>query len=192
MGSAAQQSPVSIEEYFRLETASDVRHEYRNGIVVAMAGGTYRHSLITSNVIASLSTRLKGGECRPLESNLRIRIPRKAKYYYSDCLVICGEPQFDPAAPAETTILNPRLIVEVVSDSTEAFDRGDKFTDYRDTESLCEYLLVSQHVPRVDAFIRRADGTWRFHPAAGLEAEVRLDEFGIALPLDEIYAGVTF
>jgi Uma2 family endonuclease len=191
MGSAAG-SPVSVEEYFRLEAAADSRHEYRDGIVVAMAEGTYRHSLISSNVIGDLHVHLKGKDCHPLESNLRIRIPRKSKYYYADSMVVCGEPRFDPAAPAETTILNPRLIVEVLSESTEAFDRGDKFADYREIESLREYLLVSQHVPRVDALIRRDDGTWRFQPAAGLEAEVQLDELGIVLPLAEIYAGITF
>lgn len=183
-------SLMTAEEYFRFEAAADERHEYRDGVVVAIAGGTYNHSLILMNVGAALHSRLKGGPCRVLESNLRLRIPRKAKYYYGDVPVVCGDPQFDPAAPRSTTVLNPRLIVEVLSDSTEGFDRGEKFADYRDIESFREYALVSQHTPRAEVYLRQEDGSWRFQPSAGLDAVVRLESIGVELPLAEVYASV--
>jgi Uma2 family endonuclease len=192
MGAVAIQSPMTLDEYFRMETDAEERHEFHEGRVVAMAGGTGRHSRIAANVIGRLLGRLEGNGCYPLDSNIRIRIPRKAKYYYSDCVVVCGELQYDPAAPPETTIQNPRLIVEVLSDSTEAFDRGDKFTDYREIESLREYILIAQHTPRVEVYVRLPDGMWRFQPAAGLEASAKLEELGIELPLAEVYAGITF
>src|SRR3954469_24330008 len=108
---------MTLDDYLRFEATADVRHEYRDGVVVAMAGGTYNHSLITSNVSGELRSRLKGKDCRALEANLRIRIPKRSRYYYADVPVVCGEPQFDLAAPRDSTILNPRLIVEVLSDS---------------------------------------------------------------------------
>ena len=183
---------MTVEEYLRFEAAAaDVRHEFRDGVAVAMSGGTYTHSQIIVNVGGELRSRLKGKGCTTLESNMRVRIPRKAKYYYPDLPVVCGSPEFDPAGPAETTLLNPRLIVEVLSDSTEAFDRGAKFTDYREIESLREYVLVSQHAPLVEVYLRQDDGTWRFQPSAGLAATARLQSIGIELPLAEVYAGVT-
>lgn len=183
---------MTVEEYLRLEVTADVRHEFRDGVAVAMSGGTYTHSLIITNLVGELRSRLKGKGCTALESNMRVRIPRRAKYCYPDVPVVSGSPEFDPAAPPETTILNPRLIVEVLSDSTEAFDRGAKFTDYREIESLREYVLVSQHAAQVEVYLRQDDGTWRFQPSAGLGATARLQSIGVDLPLDEIYAGVTF
>ena len=183
---------MTVEEYFRLEADADVRHEYRDGDILAMAGGSYNHSLIITNLVGELRNRLRGGGCRVLESNLRLRIPRKAKYYYGDVPVVCGEPQFDPGAPQNTTVLNPRLIVEVLSDSTEGFDRGEKFADYREIESFREYVLVSQHTARVEVYLRQDEGTWRYQPRAGPDAVARLDAVGVDLPLAEVYAGIEF
>lgn len=183
---------LTVEEYFRLEETSDVRHQFRDGTVFAMAGTTYHHNLIVANVVGALYRQLNGKPCRVLDSNARLRIPRKARYYYGDASVVCGPPQFDPAGPSTTTIANPRVVIEVLSDSTERFDRGSKFDDYRDVESLREYVLISQHSPRVEVYVRQQDGTWRFQPSAGLAEVAKLDSIDAELSLAEIYGGVTF
>jgi Uma2 family endonuclease len=196
MGSAAQHQPgrMTVDEYLVFELTADVKHEYRDGVIVDMAGTTYEHSVITLNASVQLHQRLQGKACRALDSNMRVRITRKSKYYYPDASVVCGEPDFDPGpkGTSRRTITNPRVIVEVLSDSTEAFDRGGKFTDYREIPSLREYVLIAQHAPQVEVYLRQDDGTWRFQPSAGLAAVARLDSLGIDLPLAEVYAGVTF
>src|SRR5438105_5763209 len=128
----------TIDEYLRLEASAKQRHEYRNGQIIAMAGGSPEHSLIIANVIRELGNHLKGKPCRVYDSNLRVRIPRTPLYTYPDVSVICGETQVDPQDPGRTTATNPRLIVEVLSSSTEADDRGEKFRRYRSLESLDE------------------------------------------------------
>ena len=182
----------TVEEYLRLEKDSTEKHEYRDGEIVAMAGGTYEHSLITANVVGELRTRLKGKPCRALESNLRVRFGRSLLYSYPDATVLCGAPEFDPHDPSRMTVLNPRLVVEVLSPSTEAFDRGEKFDRYRQIESLQEYLRGVQDRADVQTFFRQPDGTWLFTAAAGLDSAIKLRSLEIELPLGEVYAGVTF
>ena len=114
------------------------------------------------------------------------------RYFYPDASVVCGEPQYDEADANETTIVNPRLIVETLSASTEAYDRGEKFTHYRHLASLREYVLVSQDRPAVETFLRRDDGTWTFSSHEGVAAVARLASLEIDLPLAEVYAGIPF
>jgi Uma2 family endonuclease len=192
MAMPAVKTSLAPDEYFRMEAASAERHEYRDGELISMAGVRYAHCQIAANFIRELGNGLRGKPCAVLDGNIRVRIPRKTYYYYPDASVVCGKPEFDPAAPPETTILNPLIVVEVLSESTEAFDRGDKFTDYRAIDVLREYVLVSQRTPRVEAFLRQDDGTWRFSVADGLAAVVRLASIGLDVPLTEIYAGVEF
>jgi len=193
MGLAAgQPRHHTVEEYLRLEKDSTERHEYRDGEIVAMAGGTYEHSLITANVIGGLWNRLQGKPCRVFESNLRVRIARSVLYSYPDAMILCGPPQFDPQDASRMTVLNPRVVIEVLLPSTEAFDRGQKFDRYRQTESLEEYVLVVQDRPDVQSFFRQADGTWVFTAAAGVDSAIRLRCLGVDLPLSEVYAGVSF
>jgi Uma2 family endonuclease len=179
-----------VSEYLVFERAAHERHEYRDGEILAMAGGTYKHGLILANVIRELGNALKGKPCRALESNLRVRIPRTPLYTYPDASVVCGEPKYDPSDEALETITNPRVLLEVLSPSTEGYDRGAKFTRYRQIETLEEYVLISQDVPRVEVFLRHADGTWLFTAFSGLETRAKLAALGIELPLAEIYAGV--
>jgi Uma2 family endonuclease len=180
----------TIGEYLVCERSAHEKHEYRDGEILAMAGGSYRHSLILANLIGELGNALKGKPCRALESNLRVRIPRTPLYTYPDASVICGEPKFDPNDEALETITNPRVVLEVLSPSTEAYDRGEKFARYRQLESLEAYVLISQDVPRVELFLWQSDGTWLFRVFSGMEARVELAGLGIELPLAEIYAGV--
>jgi Uma2 family endonuclease len=179
-------------EYLRRERDSAVRHEYYHGEVFAMAGGSPDHSLIISNVNREVGTRLKGTPCRVYESSLRVRVLRPTSYTYPDVSVVCGVWQFDPLDTNEQTVLNPTLIVEVLSPSTESWDRGGKFQNYRQMESLREYVLVSTDKPLVETFLRQTDGTWIYAAAAGREARAALQSLRIELPLAEVYDGVEF
>jgi Uma2 family endonuclease len=125
-------------------------------------------------------------------SDLRVRIPRKVLYTYPDATVVCGPGEFDKEGAAGETLTNPRLIVEVLSASTELYDRGKKFALYREIPSLVEYVLVSQTDPRVETFFRHDDGGWSFGPFAGLNSTVKLMSLGIELSLADVYAGVEF
>jgi Uma2 family endonuclease len=182
----------TVEEYFQIDAGSEVRHEYVDGQVINMAGGTDRHSHITHNVNGSLWTRLRGKPCQGRDSNLRVRYGRRVQYGYPDALIVCGPPQFDPAGPRETTLLNPRVLIEVLSESTEAYDRGLKFERYRQIESFVEYVLIAADRPSVDVYRRQASGVWALHPYSDLESSASIESAGIELPLAEVYAGVTF
>jgi Uma2 family endonuclease len=183
---------LSEEEYLRLEEAAKARHEFRDGQVVDMAGGTIAHIEIGSNLIRELGVRLKGRPCKTLGSDLKVRIGRSGNYFYPDVTVVCGAVEFFPP-DRKTAITNPRLIVEVTSPSTEADDRGKTFTDYRSLDSLQEYLLVSQERMEVETFYRQQDGIWAIGPRfTGAEQSVRLSCLQIEIPITEIYAGVEF
>jgi Uma2 family endonuclease len=188
----AKPARFTIEEYLRLEADAVEKHEYRDGEIVAMAGGSPQHSLVIANLIREVGNRLKGKPCRVYDSNLRVRVARTTLYTYPDLTVICGDPEFDPQDRNRTTVVNPRLVVEVLSPATEAEDRGEKFIRYLQIDSLQEYVLVSQLAPRVETYFRRGDGSWLFTPAAGLEALAKLRSLEIDLPLAEAYAGIEF
>jgi Uma2 family endonuclease len=190
MGLPVEKRRHTISEYLSFERTARERHEYLDGEILAMAGGSYNHSLILANLIGEIRNVLKGKPCRVLESNLRVRIPRTPLYTYPDASIVCGKPQFDPNDEANETVTNPRVLIEVLSSSTEGYDRGEKFTRYRQMDSLEEYVLVSQDVARVETFRRQADGTWLFSAYSGGEAVLKLTGLGIEIPLAEIYAGV--
>lgn len=157
-----------------------------------MSGGTFAHSRINLNVGATLNAALKDDPFTTLDSNMRVRIGRQEDYVYPDISVVCGPPQFDPDDLKKTTIINPRLVVEVLSDSTESYDRGAKFDLYRQVPSLEEYILVSQREPLIETFLRQADGAWLFNAWKGAEATVIVRSLNITLPLAEIYSRVEF
>jgi len=198
MSLEAPRRRYTVEEYLRMEAESEERHEYWEGFIVplsqliSMAGGTYEHSLIGTNVIGSFRDALKGSACRAVGPDMRVKLPRKLLYFYPDVSVVCGEPVFDPEGGRRTTLLNPRGILEVISPSTEAYDRGKKLVKYLEIESLEEYVLVAQSEPRVDTYYRSADGSWAFGVALGLDTNVRLRSLDVTMPLREIYAGVEF
>jgi Uma2 family endonuclease len=136
MGVPAERRRYTIQEYLQHEEKAIDRHEFHDGEILAMSGGTYGHSRINTQLIRSLGNKLEGKRCQPLDSNMRVRIPRRANYIYPDISVVCGQPQFDPDDPKKTTIINPKLIVEVLSESTEAYSRGAKFDLYQQIPAL--------------------------------------------------------
>jgi Uma2 family endonuclease len=189
----------TVDEYLELEGRSPERkYEFRDGLIVdmrealAMAGGSENHCLINANLIAALSNRLNGGRCRVYSNDLRIRIPRKTLYTFPDAAVVCGKTESEQHKTAGVTITNPTTIVEVLSPSTELYDRGEKFSLYREIPSLREYVLISQSAPRVETFYRRDDGGWSFGPYEGRDAVAKLLSLGIDLPLSEVFRNVEF
>jgi Uma2 family endonuclease len=188
--SAQAQARLTPEQYLAEERAAEFRHEYYNGHIYAMSGGSYKHFQIIGNLTAELHARLKKRPFAVGSNDLRLRVSPGGLYTYPDVLVICGEPQF--ADDRRDTLLNPALIVEVLSPSTEAYDRGFKSAQYRTVESLEEYALVSQAEPRVEVFRRQPGGHWLLSEAVGLEAVCHFESLECAVPLAEIYANVTF
>jgi Uma2 family endonuclease len=177
-------------EYLEFERAAEFKHEFFDGAVFAMAGGTPEHSLIATNLAAEFRNRLKAHPCVPYDADLRIKVEATGLFTYPDLSVICGPLQF--ATGTKDTVVNPTVLVEVLSDSTEAYDRGKKFENYRQISTLRDYLLVSQTAPRIEQFMRQPDGRWLFHEAAGLEATLDIPSLRIVLSLAEIFARVEF
>ena len=187
---AVPRPKLTPAEYLARERRAEFKSEYLNGETFAMAGASYAHNLIKDNLVAELSTRLRGGPCRTLSSDMRVKVSRTGLYTYPDVLVLCGPPEFEDNE--RDTLLNPRVVIEVLSYSTEKYDRGAKFRHYQQVPSLQEYVLVSQDEPVVEHFARRPDGTWVLTTAAGLDGELTLATVPARVPLAAVYAGVTF
>lgn len=178
------------EQYLLLEGDSELKHEFWNGEIYAMAGGTAAHSALAVNVTVELGSQLRGRACRVYNSDLRLRVQTSGLATYPDVSVICGDLVFEPSDKNNTTVLNPTVIVEVLSDSTEEYDRGGKFEHYQRVESLKEYVLVSQHEPLIELFRRRGEGAaWERYEARAGE-RVELTSIGCRLETDAVYAGV--
>jgi Uma2 family endonuclease len=186
---APPQAPVTPEQYLEFERASLEKHEYYRGEIFAMAGRSPWHSLIAANFISNLSSALKDSPCRVMTSDLRILVPG-GFYTYPDISVVCGEMKFSDKK--KDTIENPSLVVEVLSPSTEAHDRGFKATHYRQIASLQEYVFVSQTEARLERYRREPNDDWKLHDIAGLDAVCDLVSVGCAIPLAGIYAKVDF
>jgi Uma2 family endonuclease len=177
-------------EYLDLERGLESRNEFFGGEMFARSGGTPRHSQIATNLAAEFRNRLKGKRCVPYNSDLRLKVEATGLFTYPDLSVVCGPLQFAPGT--DDTVVNPRLIIEVLSDSTEAYDRGKKFENYRQMPSLREYLLVGQKEPRIEQFVRQENEQWLLREAAGLEAALALPSLEIKILLAEVFAGVEF
>ncbi|MBA3314940.1 MAG: Uma2 family endonuclease [Planctomycetota bacterium] len=179
----------SVEEYLSLEHNSEAKHEFYNGEIFAMAGASEPHNLVAGNIVTSLNIALRERECRVYPSDMRVRIP-SGLYTYPDATVVCGAPDVEEYRGLET-LKNPLLIVEVLSKSTEGYDRDAKFDFYKSIPSLKGYLLVSQDKPKADHLSRRDDG-WLLSSALGLDASICIPELEVTLALVEIYAKVEF
>jgi Uma2 family endonuclease len=175
----------TASEYLAIERAATDRSEYIDGEIVSMTGGSREHSLIISNLTGELRQQLKRRPCEAHASEMRVHVPAAHLYTYPDVVVLCGEPRFED--DHRDTLLNPTLIAEVLSPTTEAYDRGKKFELYRSLPSLREYLLITQDEPRIEQFTLQADGRWVFTATAGLEAVVTLGSIGCSLELAEVY-----
>jgi Uma2 family endonuclease len=192
MEHANPKSRYTLEEYIRLEAESEDKHEFRDGQIIDMSGGSLQHSRISAAVIRQLGNRLEGSPCSVFDSNLRIQIARKKLYSYGDATVICGEPSLSDVDGIGPTYTNPKLVVEVLSPSTRKFDQTTKFDGLRELESFEEYVLIEQDEPRVETRYRHPDGHWGIDFALGLESSILLRSLSISLPLAGIYSGVAF
>ncbi len=174
-----------FRQYLELEQLSPVKHEFLEGEVWAMAGGTPEHAAVAANVLTLLSTQLRGKRCRVFDSDLRIRVTTTGLGTYPDVSVVCDQLEVDPNDPSGTTVVNPRVVVEVLSSSTEGYDRGEKLASYKQIESLQEIVLVAFDKWRVDVW-RRDDGQWVEHSTLE-KGNAKLQSLGVTLPLDEVY-----
>jgi Uma2 family endonuclease len=177
-------------EYLEIERAALFKSEFYQGEMFAMSGGTLQHSLIATNLAGEFRQRLKGGSCVAYNTDLRVKVEAAGLYTYPDLSVICGPARF--VEGTNDTVVNPTILVEVLSDSTEAYDRGTKFEQYRQIPTLQEYLLVSQKAPRIEQFKRQANGEWLLKIAAGLDQSLELPSLGIVISLAEVFAQVDF
>ena len=182
--------PLTVEEYLRIEREAPYKSEYYGGDMFSMAGGTARHSLLAANLIGAFGSRLRGHRCTSYTSDLRIGIPGDDLYTYPDVSIFCEPMTFLPGT--DDTATNPTVIIEVLSKTTEAYDRGKKFAHYRQLPSLREYLLVSQDAPVIERFTRESDDRWVLTTARGLGAVLPLPVIEAELPLAEVYAKVDF
>ena len=179
----------SLDHYRQLEESAEVRHEYHDGVITPMTGGTIDHAKIIRNLVAFLYFALQGTECEVYGGELRVWVPEHHRGLYPDVSVIEGEPVL--TADRRDEVLNPRLVLEVLSVSTEAYDRGKKFYYYRSLPSLQDYLLVSQGEPLIEHYHREGADRWILTTIAGLEATLSLPLGNLELPLAQIYQGVT-
>jgi Uma2 family endonuclease len=188
---SAQPRPrLTPAQYLEIERTAEIRSEYYNGRLYAMSVGTHPHAIVIGNLGSELRVALKKGPCLVTTSDMRVRLSKTGLYTYPDIVVVCDPPQYGDGP--HDTVLNPTLILEVLSPSTEAYDRGFKFAQYRTLESLQEYGLVSQSEPRVEIFRRQPSGGWLLSESAGMEAVCRFDSVGCAIAVKDIYDKVTF
>jgi Uma2 family endonuclease len=180
---------VSLEEYFKIEETSISKHEYYQGTIFAMTGASENHNLISGAVYRNLGNQLDDKPCRPYPGDFRLKIEAVNLYTYPDLSVICGETQL--ADGRQDTFLNPTLLIEILSDSTEAYDRGKKTEFYRTIPSLQEYLFISQDKPHVERFRRHQHG-WLLTEYSALDELAPLDSIGCTLSLAAIYKLVRF
>ena len=179
------------EQYLSLERNSEIRHEYLDGFVYAMAGESPEHSTICFNLAGSLHFQLRDKPCRGFSPNMKVRTSRSGLYAYPDLTVVCGEPAFHDER--RDVITNPVVIFEVLSPSTEAYDRGEKFLRYRtEIETLQDYVLVSQDRPRIEHFSRQPDGSWLSSEVSGLAETLSLSSIGCRVELAEVYSRIEF
>ncbi|HEV7298748.1 MAG TPA: Uma2 family endonuclease [Tepidisphaeraceae bacterium] len=178
-------------EYYRLEHDAAYKSDYYEGEIYDMSGGTSGHSLIITNLSATLWNAVRKGPCRVQDSNLRVAILRTGLRTYPDVSIYCKPVEFDPEDPDLTTAVNPTVLFEVLSPTTERYDRGTKADHYRQIDSLVAYALVWQHQPKIEIFIR-SDATWQSTIATGLTASVVVPGPGVTLSLSDVYEGVSF
>ncbi len=180
---------LSPEEYLAIERQAEYKSEYVDGVMYAMAGGSERHNLIAGNLITELNIQLREAPCRVYPSDLKVGVPNSKRFFYPDVSVVCGEVEF--ADEGKDVILNPILIVEVLSESTAAFDRGKKFQSYQQIESLQEYLLVSQEEFVVEHYLRQEEGHWLYTKVSTLDDAIALPTMKCQLALRAIYRKAT-
>ena len=183
--SSVRSPAYSPQEYLALDRAADEKSEYWDGALYAMTGASRAHNLIAANVTTALNTQLRARSCEVYAADMRVRIPRSYRYLYPDVVVVCDEPQFED--DEDDILLNPTLVIEVLSPSTEAYDWGKKFDSYRRIPTVAAYLLIAQDERRVHLYTRQTDNQWLFAAFTEAEDVVNLPAIGCTLPLTDIY-----
>jgi Uma2 family endonuclease len=181
---------LTPEQYLAIERKAEFKSEYYDGEMFAMAGVSRQHSRVKENLIVLIGSRLWGGPCQSHSSDMRVKVSRTGLYTYPDIALTCGEEQYEDAEV--DTLLNPQVIIEVLSPSTEAYDRGKRFRHYQQIDSFREYVLVAQVEPVVDRYVRQADGSWAHTFVEGLDREFTFATVPVKLPMGDVYTGVTF
>lgn len=184
MSAVLAETTYTPEDYLALERSADYKSEYVNGHIYAMTGASREHNLVAFNIARELGAQLKNRPCEAYIGDMRVKAAEARSYRYPDIAVVCGRPEFEDSQG--DTLLNPTLLIEVLSPSTEASDRGGKFAEYRRIASLREYLLVAQDQPRIERYVRQDNG-WLLTETAGLDATVSLEAIGCVLALREVY-----
>lgn len=179
---------LTEEQYLAIERAAEFKSEFHDGQMFAMAGGSLNHSRLSGAMNAILHRLLPAG-CEPFTSDLRVKVGAGRLYTYPDCSVVCGEPEL--LSDQRDVLLNPLLIVEVLSPSTADYDRGKKFELYRTIPSFREYLIVHQDARHVEHYSKQEDGGWLLHEYTGAESTVLIGRLGVQISLAELYASAT-
>lgn len=188
---SAQPVPhLTVAEYLAIERKAETKHEFYHGEMFAMAGASRAHNRISLNIASCLNNQLGERGCEVFMSDMRVQVNATDLYTYPDVVATCERPCF--ADDNSDTLLNPQVIIEVLSPSTESYDRGKKFEHYRQLESLQEYLLVAQDRQHIDRFIKQADGRWALDEAREPDGVLALESVDAQLPLSEVYARVEF
>ena len=181
----------TLEEYLALERESEVKYEYWDGEIFAMSGGTLPHDQVMGNSYDLLRRELRVRDCQVLTNNMQIMVPAAPPYRYADVSVVCGRIDVERFNGSDL-LVNPFLILEVLSPSTEAYDRGDKFTYYKSIPSFREYLLIAQHRPHVTHYVKPENGKWDYEEVNDLDGSIHLPSIDCTLSLRELYRGVEF
>lgn len=189
--SALPKHKYTLEEYFDLIQTAEGRWEYWDGELFDMSGASEAHYEIEGNFLACLKAPLVTRGCRAFTSNTAIKVPSLPPFRFGDFAALCGQATFEKIGGIDV-LTNPALLVEILSKTTEAYDRGDKFSHYKSIPSFCEYLLVAQHRPHVSHFIKQEDGSWKHYEYNALEEVVTLASVGLTIKLQDIYLGVIF
>lgn len=189
MSSLRKQRFYTLQEYFSLVKESDERYEYWNGEIFLMSGASPEHVMIADNLLTLLKTQLRGHNCRPFSSDIRLKVPTAPPFRYADISVACGEFIFEDIEGLRA-LVNPIFLVEVLSSSTERFDRQKKFEFYKSIESFREYLLVAQDQASIVQYVKQEDGSWQGNEVVGLDSEIYLPSINCRLLLREVYQDV--
>ncbi len=187
---AYQKRHYTIEEYLEMEKASTVKHEYFQGEIFAMSGAAFNHNLIFSNVFGLLFSKLKGSKCIPFGSDMRMNIPENTLFTYPDISIYCDE--IKHLTEDKDTILQPTIIIEILSPSTKNYDRGKKFKLYKDIPSLKEYIMIDSDSVLVEAYYISDEQNWILNKYEELSDRLRLASMGFDLALSDIYSHVSF
>ncbi len=181
----------TLKDYFELEKTSGEKFEFWNGNVWSMSGASLDHNRIVRNLNTELDLQLRRKDCQVFPSDLRIKVPAYPPYRYPDLTALCGEPEIEKMGVIDV-LVNPQLIVEVLSESTEGFDRGDKFSYYKSIESFREYLLVAQHRPHISQFIKQENGLWLQAEFSDLTDSLECQSVPCKIALSDVYRDVNF